>query len=89
MKKTIKRQIVEFVASKGIATRTEIIEFYVDLNQGEGTYAERKNHPLSTFRGHLSAGFNDNYTEKAWLMNKDTSEYLVRVSRGKYSAVIH
>jgi hypothetical protein len=38
MKKTIKRQIAEFVASKGSATRMEIIEFYVDLKNGSGFY---------------------------------------------------
>jgi hypothetical protein len=46
MKKTIKRQIVEFVASKGSATRMEIIEFYVDLKNGKGHYQENKNSPL-------------------------------------------
>jgi hypothetical protein len=46
MKKTIKRQIAEFVASKGSATRMEIIEFYVDLKNGKGHYQENKNSPL-------------------------------------------
>lgn len=46
MKKTIKRQIVEFVASKGSASRMEIIEFYVDLKNGKGHYQENKNSPL-------------------------------------------
>jgi hypothetical protein len=38
MKKTIKRQIVEFVASKGSAGRMEIVEFYTDLKNGSGFY---------------------------------------------------
>ncbi len=38
MEKTIKRQIAEFVASKGSAGRMEIIEFYVDLKNGSGFY---------------------------------------------------
>jgi hypothetical protein len=46
MNKTIKRQIVEFVAAKGSASRMEIIEFYVDLKNGEGHYKENKNSPL-------------------------------------------
>ena len=46
MKKTIKRQIAEFVVSKGSATRMEIIEFYVDLKNGKGHYQENKNSPL-------------------------------------------
>lgn len=46
MKKTIKRQIVEFVASKGSAGRMEIIEFYVDLKNGSGFYQSKKNAPL-------------------------------------------
>jgi hypothetical protein len=46
MKKTIKRQIAEFVASKGSATRMEIIEFYVDLKNGKGHYQKNKNSPL-------------------------------------------
>ena len=109
MKKTIKRQIAEFVANKGVATRTEIIEFYIDLTKGDGHYQSNRTKPVVAcydkqgvvyyhpypkksnfqFRGRLSAGFNDNYNQQAWLMNKNTSEYLVRVSRGKYSAVIH
>jgi hypothetical protein len=46
MKKTIKRQIAEFVASKGEATRMEIIEFYVDLKNGSGHYKSNKNTPV-------------------------------------------
>jgi hypothetical protein len=104
MKKTIKRKIAEFVSAKGTATRTEIVEFYVDLIYGEGTYKSGKSpNPMSIdlnpFRGCLSSGFNDIFEEyqkehggvvykKAWLMNADTNEYLVRVSRGKYQAVI-
>lgn len=123
MKKTIKRQIVEFVASKGSATRMEIIEFYVDLKNGKGHYQENKNSPLwighkkdengihqaifhptqtqNPFRGCLSSGFNKCYEEtqisygwihggikKAWLMNEDTKEFLVKGEDGKYQAVI-
>ena len=46
MKKTIKRQIVEFVASKGSAGRMEIVEFYVDLKKGSGHYQSKKNTPV-------------------------------------------
>jgi hypothetical protein len=125
MKKTIKRQIAEFVASKGEATRMEIIEFYVDLKNGSGHYKSNKNTPLyvwgtredgqsgyiphptktqNLFRGRLSSGFNKVYEEdskaymertghkiwirKAWLMNEDTNEYLVKKENGKYQAVI-
>ncbi len=49
MKKTIKRQIAEFVASKGSATRMEIIEFYVDLKNGAGHYASKKNTPIAIY----------------------------------------
>lgn len=121
MKKTIKRQIVEFVASKGSAGRMEIIEFYIDLKNGPGFYQKNKN--VSTFgfkrkngeyvetmfltnrfRGNLSSGFNKIYEErqmdyqskigrkdpitKAWLMNGDTKEFLVKGEDGKYQAVI-
>jgi hypothetical protein len=126
MKKTIKRQIAEFVASKGSATRMEIIEFYVDLKNGKGHYQENKNSPLwigskkdengihqaifhptqthNPFRGRLSSGFNKIYEEwqieyyaksgykgsirKAWLMDENTKEYLVKDQDGKYQAVI-
>lgn len=126
MKKTIKRQIAEFVVSKGSATRMEIIEFYVDLKNGKGHYRENKNAPLwignekdkngiyqpifhptkthNPFRGCLSSGFNKIYEEwqieyqeksgykgsitKAWLMNEDTKEFLVKVDSNKYEAVI-
>ena len=46
MKKTIKRQIVEFVISKGSAGRMEIVEFYVDLKKGKGHYKENKKEPV-------------------------------------------
>ena len=49
MKKTIKRQIAEFVASKGSATRMEIIEFYVDLKNGAGHYESKKNTPIPIY----------------------------------------
>ena len=126
MKKTIKRQIVEFVASKGSASRMEIIEFYVDLKNGKGHYKENKNspfwigskkdengiyqaifHPTKThnpFRGCLSSGFNKIYEEwqieyqaksgykgsitKAWLMNENTKEFLVKAEGNQYQAVI-
>ena len=126
MKKTIKRQITEFVASKGSATRMEIIEFYVDLKNGKDHYQENKNSPLwighekdengnhkaifhptqtqNTFRGCLSSGFNKIYEEwqieyysktgyqgsitKAWLMNENTKEFLVKAEDNKYQAVI-
>ena len=123
MKKTIKRQIVEFVASKGSASRMEIIEFYVDLKNGPGHYRSNcktpihnwiKNpdgpgyipipHPTKThnpFRGRLSSGFNKCFEDmqisygwtyggikKAWLMNEDTKEFLVKGEDGKYQAVI-
>jgi hypothetical protein len=126
MKKTIKRQIAEFVASKGSATRMEIIEFYVDLKNGKGHYQENKNSPLwigskkdengihqaifhptqthNPFRGRLSSGFNKIYEEwqieyyaksgykgsirKAWLMDENTREFLVKDQDGKYQAVI-
>ena len=45
MKKTIKRQIVEFVISKGSAGRMEIVEFYIDLKEGEGHYQANKKSP--------------------------------------------
>ena len=45
MKKTIKRQIVEFVASKGSAGRMEIVEFYVDLKNGSGFYQSNCKRP--------------------------------------------
>jgi hypothetical protein len=125
MKKTIKRQIVEFVASKGSAGRMEIIEFYTDLKNGSGFYQSKKNspiliyrkdgnggyqaipHPTKThnpFRGRLSSGFNKIFEEsekayvertghkigikKAWLMDENTKEYLVKREDGKYEAVI-
>ena len=120
MKKTIKRQIVEFVASKGSAGRMEIVEFYVDLKNGSGFYqsnCKRPNilsysregiiyHPTKTnnpFRGCLSSGFNKCFEEwqidyqkrtgygsvtKAWLMNENTKEFLVKGEDGKYQAVI-
>ena len=126
MKKTIKRQIVEFVASKGSASRMEIIEFYVDLKNGKGHYKENKNspfwigtkkdengiyqaifHPTKThnpFRGCLASGFNKIYEEwqieynakvgyqgsitKAWLMNENTKEFLVKAEGNQYQAVI-
>jgi hypothetical protein len=118
MKKTIKRQIVEFVASKGSATRMEIIEFYVDLKNGSGFYQSNCKrpdilsysregivyHPTKTnnpFRGCLSSGFNKCFEDmqisygwthggikKAWLMNEDTKEFLVKGEDGKYQAVI-
>jgi len=50
MEKTIKRQIVEFVASKGSAGRMEIIEFYVDLKNGSGFYQSKKNSPVFTYQ---------------------------------------
>lgn len=121
MKKTIKRQIVEFVASKGSAGRMEIIEFYIDLKNGSGFYQSNCKrpdilsysregivyHPTKTnnpFRGCLASGFNKIYEErqmdyqskigrkdpitKAWLMNGDTKEFLVKGEDGKYQAVI-
>jgi hypothetical protein len=118
MKKTIKRKIVEFVASKGSAGRMEIVEFYVDLKNGPGFYQKNKNVgfkrengeyietmvPANRFRGNLSSGFNKCYEEwqidyksksgykgpitKAWLMNEDTKEFLVKGEDGKYQAVI-
>ena len=123
MKKTIKRQIVEFVASKGSATRMEIIEFYVDLKNGKGHYQSNCNRPINDwvkkhdgpgyvpvphptktenpFRGCLSSGFNKCFEEtqisygwtyggikKAWLMNEDTKEFLVKGEGNQYQAVI-
>ena len=37
-KKSIKEKVLEFVESKGAARYTEIQEFIVDHNKGEGTY---------------------------------------------------
>ena len=121
MKKTIKRQIVEFVASKGSATRMEIIEFYIDLKNGSGFYQSNCKrpdilsysregivyHPTKTnnpFRGCLSSGFNKCFEEwqveyysktgykgsitKAWLMNEDTKEFLIKGEGNQYQAVI-
>lgn len=126
MKKTIKRKIVEFVASKGSASRMEIVEFYIDLKNGSGFYQSNCKtpiqnwikdpkgpgyipvpHPTKTpnpFRGYLSSGFNKCFEErqidylkrngykgsvtKAWLMNENTKEFLVKGEDGKYQAVI-
>lgn len=127
MKKTIKRQIVEFVASKGSASRMEIVEFYIDLKNGPGYYQANCKRPIlnwvkkhdgpggyvpvphptkteNPFRGRISSGFNKvfeqdqiDYQErygfegpikKAWLMDENTKEFLVKGEDGKYQAVI-
>jgi len=74
--KTMKAHILDFVESRGIAKRKDIVKFIVDFKFGEGTYDKDP----TSYRGYYSTNFSpswDGYLLKG-------CRRLVNIGGGKY-----